>query len=381
MNIHLVNDEKFINATVVEFEKYFPNENIFFVDISGKKNFKMLKYVNLNGVNVFTINLSDKKAIDVISTFCLGNVNIISHSLSDLKAVISLEIKKNLGARLFWICNGADLYGRLMIKGKYDLFDENKFKNRFFSIFSYYFKTIQSSLKVRKNLFTIQMEYFKQLDYFCTWNNFDYDLFKRNYETHAFLKSFRYPTAAETDFPKIENQDKKLIMLNQSASKSGNHLTVLKKIKFLDNEKQLRDLILPLSYGATNVKVKINKYCKENLSYCFNSLDIFLNKEEYFEMLKDVKCAFFGHKRQEAANNVLFLLAFGAKVFLRRDNNLLRYFKQKGFHIYEFETDFNSIADLTTLDYQKQIENYKLTIKEFSKAKMEEDYKELTTNY
>lgn len=379
MNIHLVNDEKFINSTIIEFEKHYPGENVFFVDISNKPNCKKLKYVDNSNHNiVFVVDFSNRKSLHKIENFCNGDVNVIAHSLCNLKANISQSLKKKYNITTYWICNGADLYGKLMIYKKYELFDYNANKYWAISVCGYLLKNILHSFKLRVYMFGIQKTYFCNLDFFCTWNNFDFTLFKKHYTSNASLKSFHYPTAIGYSYSKtFVDTHKEVILVNQSASKSGNHITVLKKILEIDRNKKIKTLIVPLSYGAENIKKSIKAFGYSNLRYCFKPLDNYMNINEYFNILKNVKSAVFGQRRQEAANNILFLLGLGAKVFLRKDNNLLQYFKSKGFFIYEFENELNILDDFDQLDIEKQQINRRLVEEEMSFENIELEFKAL----
>lgn len=377
MILHLMNDEKFVENTVLEFEKYFPGKNIFVIDTSNKKNPQLMIYVKIDNIIVFNMQLSSRKAIKKISEICNQDIHVIFiHSYCLLKGYTSLALKKKYNCKTLWVCNGADIYGKLMIDGKYELFDKNPLFRRIYSYFGFYIRNIKYSLLLTSNLFKYQKTFYKHLDFFCTWNYYDFELFNQHYQSNAQLISFHYPTTDSSVYINYtDSVEKYAIILNQSASKSGNHITILKKLKKLDINKSLSKLFVPLSYGAKSIVTQVKKYGNENLSYCFYPIEEFLTKDKYFELLKKIKCAFFGHRRQEAANNIFFLLGFGAKVFLRKENNLLSYFKDKGFYIYEYESEFNSLNDLKALSDFEQSENKRLIIKEFSEEALNLEFK------
>lgn len=84
---------------------------------------------------------------------------------------------------------------------------------------------------------------------------------------------------------------------------------------------------------------------------------------EYFALINKVEVAVIGARRQEAAGNIINLLSNGTKVFLREDNNLLQYYREKGFIIFSYEKDLNSLADLQPLTLEEQLHNRECRIK------------------
>jgi dTDP-N-acetylfucosamine:lipid II N-acetylfucosaminyltransferase len=375
MNVHLVNDEKFINQSVIDFESFCPNENIFVVD---KPKSSVLKYVTLKK-NILRLDLSDRDTECKIISFCNNKIdNVFIHGLSSTKAYTALELKKKFLAKIHWICYGGDLYGYLFIMGKYELFDQKRYFRRLYSSLGYLLRQIKVSFYLKDNLFAVYSHFFKELDFFDSWNIHDYYLFKQNFISSAQLRPFIYRVLNENDFiDDFTGSHKSRIMVNQSASNSGNHITILRRIKNIDFKKELVEVIVPVSYGNNKRRNEILKYGHENLDYCFTPLHLFFSKEEYLEILRNVKCAVFGHRRQEAAGNIFILLSLGVKIFLRRDNNLLKYFKEKGYCIYEFETDLNNFSDLSCLSIEEQKTNRELVKQEFSIENFAKQFKEL----
>src|SRR5690606_12945719 len=100
----------------------------------------------------------------------------------------------------------------------------------------------------------------------------------------------------------------------------------------------------------------------------------FLHKEDYFSLLSSCKVAIFGHRRQEAGNNIFFLLGMGTKIFLRPENNLLHYLKKRGFLIYNYYS-LKSLSDLVELTPAEKAHNLELLKIEFNQEKIEETYK------
>jgi dTDP-N-acetylfucosamine:lipid II N-acetylfucosaminyltransferase len=152
-------------------------------------------------------------------------------------------------------------------------------------------------------------------------------------------------------------------LVNNSASKNGNHATILNKIKIVDKDQTVSKIICPLSYGNPEIVNKTTKLGEILFEDKFNPLLDFLDKDSYFSLIEDVSVAFFGHRRQEAASNISQLLGNGVKVFLRNDNNIMLFMRDKGFLVFSFEDDFNSIEDLNPLTMAQMIQNQNAFLK------------------
>jgi hypothetical protein len=180
---------------------------------------------------------------------------------------------------------------------------------------------------------------------------------KKYYSIQASHLDFGFYNAFDYSTSQLSKKREFKISVNQSASLSGNHLTILQKIHSIDSGKLVSEIIVPLSYGNEIVADKVI----EEGYLLFNSklipLTDFMDRDAYFELFKDVSVAFFGARRQEASGNIVQLLREGVKIFLRNDNNMLEYLRIKGFLVYSFEDDFQSIEDLRGLSTDEMLRN------------------------
>jgi hypothetical protein len=130
MNLHLIDDEKFINGAIELFEKYDKGNNLFIVHrVKGG-----FKYLNVKE-QILTLNFSK---INIGKTFnSLIETNridkIFVHYLTPMKAFLVNKAIKKFNLKTYWIFYGADLYGRLHEYYNYPLFDFKKKENRFSS--------------------------------------------------------------------------------------------------------------------------------------------------------------------------------------------------------------------------------------------------------
>ena len=369
MNIHLCNDQKFINKAVFDFEKFYPDQNIFFIN---KKIDEAPEFVTISEIVQKKDFKRDNIAAlidDLVVTY--GQVNIFVHALDKRKARIVSDLSHS-SYRTYWIFYGVDLYKRLYNNGLYSLYDNQssatKLKLLVRKLFWYSgLGPNQGSIK----------KFIYRLDYFCFWNVYDYKLLKKFYKTKAVYRNFMYDSHSMPP-AFIESKDQNLTcMVNHSGSTTGNHMTILRRLNSPDLKNKISRLIIPLSYGNERVVNEVDSYCKKSFPISYWPLKDFVLKEEYLRVLASVNVAFFGHRRQEAAFNILFLIASGAQIFLRRDNNLLKLLKDLGVCVFVFEDDLCSPKSLEPLEEDIQKSNRVKILDQFSKEKFAEAYRNL----
>lgn len=370
MNIHLVNDEKFINLSVERFNHYYPDRNIFFVESTSANNYQ-LKHVTENNF-IKKIDLTDTNSIEQILPYCDKNCNIFIHYLTEDKSIIVNLLKEKTKAKTYWIFYGADMFRMLYTKGLYKLYDRSTVSQWLF----HQTKKLMFKFRILPAYVKAKEKCIEQMDYFCFWNYHDYEILKNKLKTKAEFKYFRYYEAPVMDY-KVEKKEPGSILLNHSSSRSGNHITILEKLKRIDTGEKLKKVYSPLGYPEENVKASVIKYGIKHLSYCFEPMTDFIPKAKYHDFLKTIEVAIFGHRRQEGGANIFFLLATGCKIFLRKESNLFKYLKDRGYHIYDFDNDLNSIDDLQPLAMELFLQNKHLVIEEFSLENVDSTYQNL----
>ncbi|MDE5674360.1 MAG: hypothetical protein K2I44_03300, partial [Muribaculaceae bacterium] len=85
----------------------------------------------------------------------------------------------------------------------------------------------------------------------------------------------------------------------------------------------------------------------------------YMQRDEYFNMLKSVDIAIIRNIKKKASGNIIQLLKNGVKVFLRNDNNLLEYYRQKGYIVFSFEDDLIDLNSLKSLTLDEKEHNRK----------------------
>lgn len=348
MNLHFVDDNIFINGAIQLFEKYAPSQNIFIVnsDTSTVRNVvpsERIIVMRLMGLNNYT------KIKKIVEDHKINFIYV--HFLRGIKAVYINKIKENIPVKTFWIFYGADLYDLLYRDYGYQLYDAAEIKK---------YNPVQEKAVsiVKKAIFyavgkTTEkeaiMKFIGNLDYFCFWNTYDFELLKKYYKTGAAFIPFLYFNALSINHHPLSLKRKIRIVINNSASPTGNHITLLNKIHQIDTEQTIEKLIVPLSYGNQVIREQTLKLGTQLFGDRFNPLVEFMPKDAYFKLFEEVSVAFFGARRQEAAGNIFQLLDRGVKIFLRNDNNMIDFLRDKGYRVFSFEDDLNTCDDLLPL--------------------------------
>lgn len=362
INIHLCNDEKFINIAQERFETYFPDCNVFIINRASNRN---LNYVTFSS-KIKCFDFKKNEVIEYISSISNGKeeINIFVHFLDNYKVGLVNKLRNKVNFKDYWIFYGADLYNLLHRKGKYELYDRigNTFNSKIQRLLrGWYFSLGHFS---RDNEIK---RFIRNLDYFCFWNYYDFKLLKDNFKTNAKFKKFNYGATHDlTSFFNGFKKESKVILVNNSGSASGNHLTMLESLNKNEIKASFSSLILPLNYGSKKVIQEVDAYCNENFKTHYKPLLSFIEKNEYFNLIKNVDVVFFGHLRQEGAGNINFLLAMGAKIFLRKQNNLLKYYRDLGLILFSWEEDFKRVEDLKPLSILQQRKNREIILEQLS---------------
>lgn len=373
INIHLANDQKFINQSRDRFERIFPGLNIFVID----NEYSKAKFV-IPHENTLFMEVQQLSTYHYLKNICdkHSEINVFIHLLNSKKAALVSQLKLHYSLSTYWIFYGTDLYQLLEKRGIYKLYDRDNIHFQGWNLLKVK-KMIRHTIIKDQNGKNIQ-DFIKNLDFFCFWNYYDHNLLLKNFTTRAIFKPFIYESFNIHNSKLVnKNSLRPIVLVNHSGSETGNHKTILKKILKLGAGKRIKKIIVPLSYGNLNTINDVNDFGINNFESIYEPISDFLPKKDYFNLLGEVDVAFFGHRRQEAGGNILFLLASGVKVFLRKSNNLFTFFKDLGVNIYNLEEDFSDFSDLVPLNKNLQINNRRIILSEFSEEKIDYMYKNL----
>jgi len=337
--LHCATDDKFVDMALQSFKR---QSNV--VNHLAVFSVSEVKYVK----SIVDFSLS-KWAIFKASTTKLFNEYdlVVFHSLNPVWFRIINKLDMN--SKIIWIGWGYDYYNyitgkkMLYLPATADLNNEiaiNNIKTELLVLFkkifygSYLKKNILNKIKVFSPV--LASEYFlmaknmKEIST-MTYSPWNYGNLEDNYIKD--LNEFKVTGGN--------------ILVGNSATASNNHLDlipILKKSK-INHE---RKIILPLSYGcsnyANNIVHRFSLHPELNCHFLLN----FMSLDQYIKTIDSCGFVIMNHVRQQAVSNIIMMLYFGAKVFLRESNPVYCFLKKIGtviFSIEELESDVNLLND------------------------------------
>lgn len=354
--LHLCFDGNFLDNTSAVFEHFYPGRNTFCVINRGYTKGRMQEMKDaiwLEGRYPDPSLLEDickKRQIDTI----------ILHGLNPRYCKALPVLSAGHTRRIFWIFHGFELYYALGEKGLWQGVDNESF----FSIeswisptrYNYFLRKLMGKTLYYDSI----VKSLPWIDYFCFWLKEDYDLLLSHFPTNIRFRQFQYKARYRNEEhgtdPIDFDKDSNTIRINHSASKTGNHDTVMRLIAQIDHENVLRKEV-PLSYGSPFIRKNVIKMGRKLFGEQFVPLLDYISFDDYLHSLSKVGVALFGHRRQEATGNISLLLKLGAKVFLRESNPLLPFYRRRGYHIFSIESDLKSMDDLRPLTHEQMQHN------------------------
>lgn len=132
--------------------------------------------------------------------------------------------------------------------------------------------------------------------------------------------------ATKNNMPKMEKEYFS-VQIGNSATPTNNHILIMKKLlKFKDENIKI---FVPLSYGDKSYADRVIKTGKDFFGDKFVGITDFMDIDSYNVFMNQIDVALFGIKRQQALGNIMALLYFGKKVYLRENSIVEHYFKQR----------------------------------------------------
>lgn len=146
-----------------------------------------------------------------------------------------------------------------------------------------------------------------------------------------------------------------LILVGNSATKTNRHIEALSLLEKYSNEDI--NIICPLSYGDKEYAKQVLEYGRKIFGTKFISLDKFIPKDEYIEMLARVEVAVFNNDRQQGMGNISKLLSMGCKLYLREDTSMWKAYLRRSYSLYSInninEEDFSTFISFPVAKAKK----------------------------
>lgn len=135
---------------------------------------------------------------------------------------------------------------------------------------------------------------------------------------------------------KQEKKNEINIIVGNSAIRSNNHFECIDKIA-LYKDKNIK-VYFPLSYGDFAYARQVMKYAIESLGNKCVFLQEFMDIDDYTSLLSKMDVAIFACNRQQAMGNISSLVHMGAKVYMKKNTSMWKYFvDEAGCTIYDID--------------------------------------------
>ncbi|MCU0456638.1 MAG: TDP-N-acetylfucosamine:lipid II N-acetylfucosaminyltransferase [Bacteroidales bacterium] len=168
----------------------------------------------------------------------------------------------------------------------------------------------------------------------------DFETVREVYGTNARYLPCMYPLPV--DFLSFKTESKKeegiyTILAGNSGNPSNNHTEILRKLAPL-KESNIR-IICPLSYSGNEGYInEVVSLGRETFGDRFVPMREIIEPGRYLEFLFSCDAAIMNHDRQQGLGNILPLLYFGKKVFLRTGTSSYTYLESLGCTLYDISS-------------------------------------------
>jgi len=338
--LHVFYNDKFIQPFIDFIEENNIAGEHTYLYFGGERGEKF-PYHKGDNVYVFDYEKGMLERVKVSIKYFHKADKIILHSLINHYTVRFLFFQPWLLKKSYWLIWGGDLY--------YHIFEKKSKKYRLYEFF-------------RKRVI-------KKIGYIITDIKGDYQLAQKWYKTDAkYFSSIMYPSNIYKNYPIQEKKRNNYIniLVGNSAHSSNNHFeifNILKKYKDRDIK-----IYAPLSYGDKSYAQKVIKVGKDIFNDKFEALTEYMPFDDYISFLNDIDIAIFAHNRQQAFGNIITLLGFGKKVYLKKEVTTWDNLKAYNLNIYDIK-EFN----LELLPKNLADENIKIIKRYFSRDKLIKD--------
>jgi len=344
MILHLVPDDKFIDAAYRVFEEASPNNNEFAI-ISQIQPLQYIKETPITFIE--HTKFQSNKFVNSLKNYEM----VVLHWLDDTK--MQLVARADASIKFVWIGWGGDYYD--LITGDVTKLLKPKTLTHYHK---HHIQTSSLPLKSKikqaiKRIINKKVEkrhLINRIDFFAPVLYEDYELLLKAIPdfTPRYL-SWNYGTLEDDMIKGFEEHtiSGNNILIGNSATYENNHLDIFENVKVLNLTG--RQIISPLSYGETQYREFVVTKGKMLFSEQFLPITDFMPISEYVSLLSSCPVAVMGHLRQQALGNIVIMIYLGAKVFLDRYNPVYKFFKKQNVILFSIDelNDMNIRAALT----------------------------------
>lgn len=234
---------------------------------------------------------------------------IMVHGLFDIRLVIFLFLQPWLLKKCYWFIWGGDLYSFYLGK--------RTWRNR------------------RNELF--RRFVIRRMGHLVTYVSGDVDLARKLYGASGrFHECLMYPSnVCKHEGCSTARHEGINILVGNSASPTNRHREIFEKL--LQVRDQEMRVLAPLSYGDRVYAAEVVLLGRAWFGEKFLPLMDFMPLEQYLELLAEIDVVIFNHNRQQGMGNLISLLGYGKKVFMRNGTTAWDFFHSIGVTVYDVE--------------------------------------------
>lgn len=369
---HIAVDGIFLKCAYDSFEKVAEGQSDYFVfkNKGGVRFSKDIQYIPIKRIDKFN-PLFIKK---------LANYDaVIFHSMisDSFRIAFQLSFYK---VKMVWFGWGYDYY-RLLKE-----YNENsgllgKTKVEYQKVAETENKKTSFKVRIKNKISTLllsdnrKIRIIKKLDFFAPVIKCEYDLLREEcgrpfpeYIKWNYVKDFDI----NKESPLSLSAEDECILLGNSGTPNNNHFEMIDLLDTLDFGG--RKVICPLSNGKQEYAKLVMEYGKQKLGDNFEAFNEFMNYDRYKELIAPCKIVFMNHLRQKGLGNIFITMCAGAKVFIRDENPLTKYFKEKGFKFFSINSLEEKKYGLdVAFTEEDKLRNKQLILEDFSIETTEKD--------
>ena len=335
--LHIANDEKFVSAAKILFEKAFPGSNYFYI-VKPPAD-PPLKYVS-RGSCIETVVLG-KGAIDILNEKSLKADAVVLHGIDKVKGtILDQAVDKGKFAGIIF---GAELYNKSVAGDDYlgDLTRSEKERldrlNPIDIIKSLYRFLAYRNSKKKVNNLSLQ-DFTRQLTFIGTHYPESLIKWKEKGVISDKVDTFHfsyYPMEHIVADEKLRASGSS-ILLGNSASFTNNHLEIMHFLKNIGVEK--KRILAPLSYGNSRYAKRIEKKGRSLFGEHFTAVKEYLSLDEYNKLIAECEIVVMNHMRSQGLGSTLAAIYMGARVFLN-ETEIYRYFSSIGCKVFKIQDE------------------------------------------
>jgi dTDP-N-acetylfucosamine:lipid II N-acetylfucosaminyltransferase len=332
--LHLVIDDKFIDAAIREFEAVAPGRHEY-VMLDARPPYRYVKDDRVRRVDA--AEFAREAARDDVRA-------VVFHCLPPAH----IEALRNVppGRHVIWIGWGYDYYGLLN-----DAFPDGLLGPATAGLLARMaapppgaaalgpVPTVLSFARPYRKPTAHEVEALRRVDVFCPVLDTEYRLARRHQPwLRAQHLRWNYGTV-EDDFSLAEapaGPPGPNLLVGNSATPANNHLELFEIIR-RRIDLAGRQVVVPLSYGDAGYRRHVLQAGAAAFGAAFVPLVDYMPREDYIRTLASCGFALMNHVRQQALGNIYISALLGARIFLDRRNPLHAWLRDHGLPVADIE--------------------------------------------